>query len=40
MPHFKIGYKKLIGGIEEILKIFSKYNRFVGQVSKLGTPKY
>jgi hypothetical protein len=30
----------LIGGIEKILKIFRKYNRFAGQDSKFGTPKY
>jgi hypothetical protein len=40
MPHFKIGYKNLIGRIEEILNMFRKYNRFAGKDSKLGTPKY
>jgi hypothetical protein len=40
MSHFKIGYKNLIGGIEETFKIFRKYNRFAGQDSKLGTTKY
>jgi hypothetical protein len=35
MLHFKIGHKNLIGGIEEILKIFRKYNRFAGEDSKL-----